>query len=58
MATATYSLDAGFGEAVISAGLGGLPFSWDASGNLYFSDSITAAQRAQIEAAAAAYKPA
>ncbi|MGN6085777.1 hypothetical protein [Trinickia sp.] len=55
---ATYNLDEGFGAAIVAAGLGGLQFSWDNNGNLYFGDSITAAQKASIEAAAAAYKPA
>jgi hypothetical protein len=56
MAT-TYTLDSGFGAAVVEAGLGGLPFSWDMDGNLYLGEELTSAQIAAVEATAAAYKP-
>lgn len=54
---ASNTLDAGFGSAIIAKGLGGLEFSWDEVGNLYFGNSITPAQQQAIEAAAASYVP-
>jgi hypothetical protein len=50
------ALDQGFGRVIAEAGLGGLEFSWDTDGNLYFGESLTPEQKEAIEAAAAAYK--
>jgi hypothetical protein len=33
-----------FGEEVIAAGFGGLPFSWGTDGQLQFADGMTQAQ--------------
>lgn len=52
----TNALDQGFGRVIAAAGLGGLQFSWDHDGNLYFGESLTPEQRKAIEAAAEAYK--
>lgn len=39
-----------FGNEIAAAGLGGLPFSWGADGDISFSDIITEAQRNAVMA--------
>lgn len=46
-----------FSAELIAAGVGGLPFTWDADGVIRFDDSITPEQRATIQAVADAHDP-
>lgn len=46
-----------FGEELYSAGVGGLPFSWDEDGNFCFDDSITEEQKAAVARVLAAHDP-
>jgi len=47
-----------FGDELIAAGLGGLPFSWSDDGELYFNQDVTDEQKQGIEAVLAAHDPA
>lgn len=46
-----------FAEELAAAGVFGLPFSWDANGNITWGAAITPAQRATILAVIAAHNP-
>lgn len=46
-----------FGDEVVAAGLGGLPFSWDASGQVFGRENLTAAQNVTLDAVIAAHDP-
>ena len=47
-----------FGDEVIAAGLGGLPFSWLPDGTIVGRDRLTAAQNAALDQVIAAHNPA
>ena len=44
-----------FGEEIVAAGLGGLPFSWGSDGTFEFAPSMTQAQRNAVLAVYAAH---
>jgi hypothetical protein len=46
-----------FGNEVIAAGLGGLPFSWGADGTFQFDERMTAEQIAAVQAVYDAHDP-
>lgn len=46
-----------FGEEVIAAGLGGLPFAWSPFGKITGRERLTAAQNATLDAVIAAHDP-
>jgi hypothetical protein len=46
-----------FTNELLAAGLGGLPFAWDALGNLTFGEAMTASQIAAVQAVYAAHDP-
>ncbi len=46
-----------FGDEIIAAGLGGLPFSWNTLGDINYSREITPEQKTAIEAVLAAHDP-
>jgi len=46
-----------FGQEVIDAGLGGLPFSWSLDGTFYGRENLTAEQNTTLDAVFAAHNP-
>ena len=46
-----------FGDEIRAAGLGGLPFTWDADG-VYSRENLTAAENTALDAVIAAHDPA
>jgi hypothetical protein len=46
-----------FGDEVIAAGLGGLPFSWCDDGTINGRDALTEEQNAELDAVVAAHDP-
>jgi len=46
-----------FGQEVIDAGLGGLPFSWSLDGTFYGRENLTAEQNTTLDAVFAAHDP-
>lgn len=46
-----------FGDAVIAAGLGGLPFSWGDDGEIFGLINLSVQQRATLDAVIEAYDP-
>lgn len=50
-------ISSSFTKELEAAGLSGLPFSWSSTGELFFSDGVTADQQAAIQAVYNAHDP-
>lgn len=46
-----------FGDELIAAGLGGLPFSWCGDGSTHGAEALTPSQQAALQAVIAAHDP-
>lgn len=51
------SIGAHFGDEVIAAGLGGLPFAWNPDGEFFGRENLSPAQNAQLDALILAHDP-
>ena len=56
-AIGTEQIGISFGDELVAAGLGGLPFSWDTKGNFVYGQDMTTAQVNEVQAVYAEHNP-